>query len=67
MVTDGSIYIRLKLNKKVNQKRIYRLMKQLVLKAVIRPKKKRYIKNTPAITADNVLNRQFDEIEANKK
>src|SRR5699024_7132919 len=36
------IYIRLKLNKRVNHKRVYRLMKQLKLKAIIRRKTKRY-------------------------
>ncbi len=61
------IYIRLKLQKKVNHKRIHRLMKQLGLKAVIRRKRKKYIQNTPAYVAENVLNREFNETVPNKK
>lgn len=61
------IYLRLKLRKKVNHKRVYRLMNKLYLKAVIRRKKKRYIKSNPDITALNILNRKFDEKHPNKK
>jgi transposase InsO family protein len=43
----------------VNQKRIYRLMQILKLKSVCRRKKKNYIKSTPQVTAENVLNREF--------
>ena len=43
----------------VNHKRIYRLMRILGLKSVCRRKRKRYIKSTPEITAENVLNREF--------
>lgn len=43
----------------VNHKRIYRLMKLLNLKSVCRKKKKNYVKSTPQITADNILNREF--------
>lgn len=61
------IYIRLKLQKKVNHKRIYRLMKQIGLKAVIRRKRKKYIKSTPFYVAENILNREFNETIPNKK
>lgn len=61
------IYIRLKLQKKVNHKRIYRLMKQIGLKAVIRRKRKKYIKSTPFYVAENLLNREFNETIPNKK
>lgn len=44
---------------RVNYKRVYRLMKILNLKSVCRRKKKNYIKSTPEITAENVLNREF--------
>lgn len=44
----------------VNHKRVYRLMKILNLKSVCRRKRKNYIKSTPEITAENVLNRQFE-------
>lgn len=43
----------------INDKRIYRLMRILNLKSVCRRKKKNYIKSTPEITAENVLNREF--------
>lgn len=43
----------------INSKRIYRLMKLLKLKSVCRKKKKNYIKSTPQITANNILNREF--------
>jgi putative transposase len=43
----------------VNNKRIHRLMRILNLKSVCRRKKKSYIKSTPEITAENVLNREF--------
>lgn len=43
----------------INQKRTYRLMQILNLKSVCRRKKKSYIKSTPQVTAENVLNREF--------
>lgn len=53
----------IKLNKEnnfhINQKRIYRLMQILNLKSVCRRKKKNYVKSTPQVTAENVLNREF--------
>jgi transposase InsO family protein len=55
------------LNKQYNHKRIYRLMKSMNLQSVIRKKKKRYIKSTPQITAENVLNRDFSAATLNEK
>jgi len=46
-------------NIKVNYKRIYRLMKLLRLKSVCRRKRYKYIKSTPQVTAENILNRDF--------
>lgn len=43
----------------VNEKRIYRLMRILGLKSICRRKRKNYIKSTPQVTAENVLNREF--------
>lgn len=43
----------------INHKRIYRLMKILGLKSVCRRKRKTYIKSTPEVTAENILNRDF--------
>lgn len=46
-------------NLHLNIKRIYRLMRILNLKSVCRKKKKNYIKSTPQVTAENILNRDF--------
>ena len=55
------------LNMKYNYKRIYRLMKSINLQSVIRKKRKKYIKSTPQITAENILNRNFSAATLNKK
>ena len=51
----------------VNDKRTLRLMRILNLKSVCRRKKKNYIKSTPEITAENVLNREFHADAFGKK
>ena len=43
----------------VDKKRIYRLMNILNLKSVCRKKRKKYIKSTPQVTAENLLKRDF--------
>lgn len=53
------------LNKQYNHKRIYRLMKSINLKSVIRKKRKKYIKSAPQITAENILNREFNTVKPN--
>ena len=50
-----------------NVKRIRRLMRSVNLQAVIRRKKKRYIPSKPQITAENILNRNFDAMQVNEK
>ena len=58
------------INRNLNKqyyKRIYRLMKSMNLQSVIRKKKKRYVKSTPQITAENVLNRDFSAATLNEK
>lgn len=50
-----------------NQKRIRRLMKILHLQSVCRKKKYHYIKSTPEVTAENVLNREFYATKPNEK
>lgn len=55
------------LKKQYNHKRIRRLMKIIGLKAVIRRKKKRYVKSTPQHVAENILNREFTAEEVNQK
>jgi putative transposase len=51
----------------VNHKRIHRLMGILHLKSVCRRKRKSYIHSTPEITAENVLNRNFESNEFGTK
>jgi transposase InsO family protein len=55
------------LNKQYNHKRIYRLMKSVNMKSVIRKKKKNYIPSTPQITAENIMNREFRADKPNQK
>ena len=44
---------------RINVKRVRRIMQILGLKSVIRRKRPDYIKSTPEITAENILNRDF--------
>ncbi|WP_052117325.1 IS3 family transposase, partial [Clostridium botulinum] len=66
-------YRRMKLNinrilrKRYNHKRIYRLMKSISMKSVIRRKRKKYIPSTPQITAENILDRNFYANKPNQK
>jgi putative transposase len=55
------------LDKQYNHKRIYRLMKSINMKSVIRKKKKNYVPSTPQITAENILNREFYTDKPNQK
>lgn len=50
-----------------NTKRIRRLMQILHLQSVCRKKKYNYIKSTPEVTAENVLNREFYADAPNEK
>lgn len=72
--TDGilgyrqmTIKIRREYNMIVNHKRIYRLMRIVGLKSLCRRKRKNYIKSTPEITAENILNREFNSDNINEK
>lgn len=56
-----------KFNKCYNHKRIYRLMKLVNLKSVIRRKKKSYVPSKPYVTAENILNRNFSAENPNQK
>jgi len=56
-----------RLSKNYNYKRILRLMRLLKLQAVIRKKKKRYVKSTPQHVAENILNREFNAEAPNHK
>lgn len=50
-----------------NKKRIRRLMQMLHLQSVCRKKKYNYIKSTPEVTAENILNREFYADSPNEK
>ena len=50
-----------------NKKRIYRVMRAIGMKSVIRRKRPNYIKSTPEITAENILNRNFIAGHMNEK
>lgn len=54
-------------NLKVNHKRIFRLMRILNLKSVCRRKRKTYVKSIPEITAENILNREFESDKFGEK
>ena len=55
------------LNKNYNYKRIYRLMSLSGLQAVIRRKKKWYVKSNPQQVAENILNWKFTAYKLNQK
>lgn len=61
------LHMNRKFEKKLNHKRIYRLMKIAGLRSVIRIKKKRYKRSTPQHVADNLLNREFTAEKPNEK
>nr|WP_245799123.1 IS3 family transposase [Virgibacillus siamensis] len=56
-----------RLGRKYNHKRIYRLMRLVGIKAVIRRKRNPYIKSTPQHIAENTLNREFTADMPNEK
>jgi transposase InsO family protein len=66
-------YRRMQLNLKrrfnlhCNKKRVYRIMRAIGMKSVIRRKRPNYIKSTPEITAENILNRNFTAENLNEK
>ena len=62
-----TITINREYNKNYNIKRIRRLMRILHLQSVCRKKRYNYIKSTPEITAENILNREFYADAPNEK
>lgn len=62
-----TITINRRYHTKYNIKRICRLMKILHLKSVYRKKRYNYIKSTPEVTAENILNREFYADAPNEK
>lgn len=53
--------------RKVNHKRVYRLMKISGIQSVIRKKKKHFKKPLPHYVAENILNREFKAEKPNEK
>jgi len=51
----------------VNHKRIYRIMRSAGLKSVCRRKRKTYIPSSQEITAENILNRDFNSSNIHEK
>jgi transposase InsO family protein len=62
-----TINLRRQTGQLINHKRIYRLMKLARIQAVIRRKKKKYVKSTPQQVAENLLNRKFTAERSNEK
>jgi len=50
-----------------NHKRVYRVMRAIGLKSVIRRRRPNYIKSTPETMAENILNRNFTAENLNEK
>lgn len=50
-----------------NKKRIHRVMRAIGLQSVIRRKRPKYIRSTPEITAENILNCNFNAEKLNEK
>lgn len=62
-----TLHLRRQLDRAINHKRIYRLMKLAGIQSVIRKKKKKYVKSTPEQIAENLLNRNFTAKKSNEK
>lgn len=62
-----TMYLNRGQEKYYNHKRIYRLMCIIGLKSVIRKKRPSYVRSTPQITAENILNREFTAAYFNEK
>lgn len=62
-----TINLRREMGRPINHKRVYRLMKSLGIKSVIRRKRKKYVKSTPQHVAENLLNRVFTANKSDEK
>ncbi|EOA0040726.1 IS3 family transposase, partial [Clostridioides difficile] len=66
-----SLRMTLQLNREyklnVNHKRVYRLMRAVGLRSICRKKKFSYVKCTPEVIAENVLNRKFSADKTSQK
>ncbi len=62
-----TLHLRRMLEKRINHKRIQRLMEIKGIQSVIRRKKKKYPRSTPQHVAENLLNREFQADAPNEK
>lgn len=62
-----TIHLSRHMGQPINHKRVYRLMKVLGIKSVIRKKRKKYAKSSPQHVAENLLNRVFTANKSNEK
>lgn len=62
-----TLHMRAHTEKRINHKRVYRLMKLKGIQSVIRRKRKKYIRSTPQQVAENLLNRNFQAEAPNEK
>ena len=62
-----TLHLRRQTQKRINHKRIKRLMQLAGIQSVIRRKRKKYARVTPQHTAENLLNREFHAAAPNEK
>lgn len=62
-----TMYVNRESAMRYNHKRVHRVMRYAGMKSVIRRKRPNYIRSTPQITAENVLNRDFKAERSNEK
>ncbi|MEY8346696.1 IS3 family transposase [Niallia circulans] len=62
-----TLHMNRQFKERLNHKRIYRLMKVVGLRSIIRIKKKRYKRSVPQQVAENILNREFTATKPNEK
>jgi putative transposase len=62
-----TLHMRRQTQKRINHKRVQRLMERKGIQSVIRRKKKRHEHSTPQQVAENVLNRKFQAEAPNEK
>ena len=62
-----TMYLNKKRKKRLNRKRIHRIMKLFGLLSVIRRKRPKYQRTRPEMTAENILNREFTAGSINEK
>lgn len=62
-----ALFLTRKYKQRINEKRIYRLMQRIGIKAVIRQQKKNYQPSKPEHTVANILNREFEASHPNEK